>query len=111
MKLNGTLFILFGIALIIGGLIGFAKAGSIPSLIAGGASGVSILLLGTYTLKQSVLSENIALLLTLLLDIFFSFRLLKAKTFIPSGVMTLITSLVIVVVCLNIRKRMSKTIN
>ncbi|MDN3505534.1 MAG: TMEM14 family protein [Rhabdochlamydiaceae bacterium] len=111
MKLNGTLFFLFGALLIAGGAIGFIKAGSIISLVMGATLGLTICILAIYTLKGVVYCENCALVMTLLTDIFFAYRLLKAKSFFPAGIITIIASIFIIVSCISIRKRLSKTVN
>ena len=111
MKLNGTLFFLFGALLIAGGAMGFIKAGSIVSLATGGTLGLIICVLAIYTLKGVIYCENSALIMTLLTDIFFAYRLLKAKSFFPAGIIAIIASLIIIISCISIRKRLSKTIN
>ncbi len=111
MKINGWLFILFGALLIGGGTAGYIIAGSIPSIVCGTVLGITLCILGAKTLKESVVCENTALIVTLVVDLFFSYRLLKAKSFMPAGMMAIIASLIIIVACISIKKRLSKTLN
>ncbi|MCF7806488.1 MAG: TMEM14 family protein [Simkaniaceae bacterium] len=111
MKANGILFLIFSSLLILGGTMGYIKAHSTISLLTGSISGLSLALLGYKTLKGSVLYENLSLLLLLLLDVFFAYRLLKVKVFFPAGLMTFLSSVIIIIACISIRKRLSKTVN
>ena len=111
MKLTGVIFLFFGLLLIAGGMMGYSQAGSIASIVAGIFLGISLIILSVNVLRGSALSENIALVTTLFIDIFFSYRLLKAKAFMPAGLMTVIASAVIIAVCISIKKRLSKTLN
>lgn len=111
MKLSGTLFITLGCLLIVGGAIGFIKAGSYVSLICGLLLGIPLIILGFKTLKNSIMSENIALVITLITDIFFSYRLWTTKSLVPAGIMTIISTMVILLTCISIKRRASNSSN
>ena len=59
--------IAYGIIALIGGTIGFVKAGSMASLIAGGGSGVLLVIAGVLIGKKPKVGLGIALVLSLLL--------------------------------------------
>lgn len=76
-----------GVLVAIGGIIGFVKAKSKPSLISGVASGI---LLGVcYYVTQSDINTGLiaGFVLLTVLDIVFSIRFGKTKKFMPSGMM------------------------
>ncbi|MFA6212398.1 MAG: TMEM14 family protein [Candidatus Obscuribacterales bacterium] len=75
---------------LVGGIIGFKKAGSKASLIAGGIS--SVLLDACFALGFANMQAGFiaALVVTGLLDAFFAKRLMKSKKFMPSGMILLL---------------------
>jgi uncharacterized membrane protein (UPF0136 family) len=86
--LAGLAYLLFGIFSIVGGVVGFKKAQSRASLIAGGGAGVVLLVAAA-----SVLSGDVGLGLTvggvtsLLLGGRFIPAYLKTKKMMPQGIM------------------------
>lgn len=95
MNRKTILLIGYGILLLIGGLIGYLKAHSWPSLLMGGLSG-GLALLCAYTLQRGVaLAETASKLLSGCLMLFFSYRFLLTFKFFPSGLMAIISLLVL----------------
>lgn len=89
-KHRSALFVIaFGILIGIGGLIGYLKAHSMPSLIAGFVSGLALLVSGLAMMKKSVLGYFTACLLTALLLFFFGYRFLQTGKLAPTGIMAL----------------------
>ena len=77
----------YGVLSIVGGVMGYKKAGSQVSLISGTISGL-LLLIGAYLLFGGVLSGLILSgVVSLLLVIVFVMRLMKTKKFMPAGLM------------------------
>lgn len=107
MKTNGIIFIVLGSIVAIFGPVGFFLKGSIPSLISGLFFGPLLIFSGKKTIGKIISFETIGLITTFILDLFFSYRLLKTKLLFPSGIMALICTLVIAIVCANIKKRIS----
>lgn len=90
---------IYGVLLLIGGVMGFKKAGSKMSLIMGITSGV-LVFLGLYLAQQNPKNGYtlIALTAAFLTGIFIK-RLLKTKSFMPSGLLVL-ASMTALAVCL-----------
>ena len=89
-------YIVFGILSIVGGLIGFLKAGSKASLIAGGISGV--LLIVSAVLLRSNVTAGLVLggVISLALAGRFVPALLKGGAFMPAGLMSILSVISIV---------------
>ncbi len=73
--------------------MGFVKAKSKASLIAGGLSGVALLLAYMYSLQNLKDGLLAACGVTSLLTIVFAMRLAKTKKFMPSGMLLILTML------------------
>ncbi len=97
MKIAGWTTVIYGIIVFIGGLIGYAVAGSMASVVAGVAS--SILLLGSgigvVLGKRSAIIA--ALAVTLFLDGFFSYRFMLSFSFMPTGMMASLSLIALVI--------------
>jgi uncharacterized membrane protein (UPF0136 family) len=66
-KLAAGLTVAYGLTALIGGLIGFLKAGSVASLVAGGGSGVILLVAALLSSRRPKLGFGIALVVSVLL--------------------------------------------
>jgi len=91
-----------------GGLIGFIKAGSTPSLIAGIVSS-GLLFFATYLLEIKKENRGFILLtlLTLFLLVFFSYRFYLSQVFMPAGLMVILSLLQLGLLTLMKRKTIS----
>ena len=90
---NARLYLLlFGVLAIAGGIVGFAKAKSRPSLIAGSASGLLLLLAG-YLVGTA--SARAGLLLGLVVSLALAGRFVpgftKSRKLMPAGLMALLS--------------------
>jgi uncharacterized membrane protein (UPF0136 family) len=84
-------FIVFGVLTIAGGVMGYVKAGSNASLIAGSISGI-LLLLAAYLLPQNLTAGLVtALLVSLLLAIRFLPIFIRTGKVMPAGMMALLS--------------------
>lgn len=92
---------IYGVLLAVGGLIGYFKAGSRPSLIAGLLSAVAAFGALGLTIGRSQLGPPLGLLLGLVLFVLFGYRY-AAKTgkFMPSGLLAIVSLVVMVVMLL-----------
>lgn len=89
LELTRFYFFIFGVLTIAGGVMGFVKAKSRPSLIAGGISGVALLLAG-YLIGTGT-NTRIGLFLGLIVSFALAGRFvgafLKTKKVMPAGLM------------------------
>jgi len=76
---------------LIGGLIGFLRAGSFPSLMMSGIFSILLFCCSFSIFKKSVLGHVITLMLTSFLLVFFGFRFFQKPTFMPAGLMILLS--------------------
>jgi uncharacterized membrane protein (UPF0136 family) len=111
MRINGILYIVYALLLTIGGMTGYLIKGSLPSLIAAITCGPLLLFIGLRTLGSHLKTETAGLLVVLLLDVFFTYRLIKTASFMPAGLFVILSTLLILTVCYNIKKRISKMPN
>lgn len=91
--------LVLSILVLIGGIIGYTKAKSKASLIAGTVSSVLLAVSFAYALSDPLHGLMAGLVVTVLLDVVFIMRLIKTKKFMPSGmmiIMCLITQGIIV---------------
>ena len=91
MPLSICLILVYATIIFAGGLIGYLKAGSKPSLIAGVVS--AALLAGTawFSWSNEVQALWIAGGIAALLSLVFLMRFLKTRSFMPSGMMLLVS--------------------
>lgn len=90
-------FIIFGLLTIVGGVIGFVKAGSTASIIAGSISGI-LLIVAAYLLPgQVVLGLAIAGVVSLLLAGRFILAFMKTGQAMPAGLMSVLSVIGVIV--------------
>jgi len=89
---------IYAVLLAVGGLIGYKKAGSRPSLIAGSISAVAALLALGLSVGNNRWGVPLGLLLATSLFVLFGYRYaVKTRKFMPSGLLA-IASLVVLAV-------------
>lgn len=94
---------IYGVLLAVGGLIGFLKAGSRPSLIAGMLSAIGVFAALGLTIGQSQLGPPLGMLLAVCLFVLFGYRYaVKTGKFMPSGLLAVISLVVLGVMILTI---------
>ncbi|MEY2481514.1 MAG: hypothetical protein QOK24_42 [Verrucomicrobiota bacterium] len=84
-------FIVFGLLTIVGGVIGFVKAGSTASIIAGSISGIALIVAAFVLPGNLVLGLAIAGLVSILLAGKFIPAFLKTGQVMPAGLMSLLS--------------------
>lgn len=92
--LGQVALLVYAVLLGAGGLIGFLKAGSRPSLIAGGVSG-AIALVSLALTYLGGLGFWLGLILAVAMTITFSLRFRKTGKFMPSGLLAGVSVLMI----------------
>ena len=90
-------FIVFGLLTIVGGIIGYASKGSVPSIIAGSISGI-LLLLGAFLLPNHFAAGlGVAMIVSLLLAGQFVPKFIQTGKAMPAGMMSILSVIGIVV--------------
>lgn len=84
-------FILFGILTIVGGVIGYVKAGSTASIIAGSISGI-LLLAAAFLLPQYLAGGlGLAVIVSLLFAVQFIPKFIQTGKAMPAGMMSILS--------------------
>lgn len=87
----------YGILAIVGGIIGYIQATSIVSLLSGSISGLLLISAAFFQLQGHTWGSILAVLVTAVLVVFFAFRLIKTRKFMPAGLMTILGMLALAV--------------
>ena len=91
-----TVLWIYIVLLLVGGLIGFLKAGSKVSLITSAISAAALILTTIPGLFTPRFGRGLAEVIMVALLVVFAIRLSKTKNFMPSGLMLVITLLALV---------------
>lgn len=93
-------FIIFGLLTIVGGIIGFVRAGSTASIIAGSISGI-LLLLAAFLLPSNIAAAlALAAIVSILLAGRFLPAFIKTGALMPAGMMSLLSVIGLIVAIL-----------
>ena len=96
MNTASTIVLIYAVLVIIGGVFGFVKAASRPSLIGGVAGGLALLIAAWGLGHHQSWGLPVALALTLALLVFFVLRYVRTRAFMPGGLMTVLSLLALV---------------
>jgi len=96
-----TVLWIYIVLLVVGGLIGFLKAGSKVSLITSAVAAAALIVTAIPNLLSPGVARALANIIMAALLVTFALRLAKTKKFMPAGLMLLIT--IIVLALRNIR--------
>ena len=80
----------YGILAIVGGIIGYIQARSKVSLLSGSISGLLLVLAAYFQLQGQTWGSILAVIVTAVLVVVFTVRLVKTRKFIPAGLMTIL---------------------
>ena len=88
--------IVFGILTIAGGVIGYVKAGSMPSIIAGSISGILLLVAAFLLPDYRVAGLAVGLIISLLLAGQFIPKFIRTGKVMPAGMMSILSAIGII---------------
>jgi len=92
---------IYALLLAVGGLIGYLKAGSRPSLIAGMVSALAALAALGLSAGNNRLGVSLGMLLSIALFLLFGYRYaVKTRKFMPSGLLAVVSLVVLAVMFL-----------
>jgi uncharacterized membrane protein (UPF0136 family) len=87
----------YGVLVLVGGIIGYFQAKSKVSLLSGGICGLLIIVAALCQLQGLTWGLTLAALITGILVVFFAFRLVKTRKFMPGGLMMILGTLALAV--------------
>lgn len=90
------IIVVYGVLVALGGILGYVKAKSIPSLVFGVASGIALLVCGWLASSHDVNGIRGAIVIGLLLGIFFGLRYASTCKLMPAGLMTVLSLLAVI---------------
>lgn len=105
MKLAGWITVIYALIVIAGGIMGYIKADSTASLLMGSIFGLLLLLSAIGIITHIYLTAYLAILLTLILDAFFTYRWLITFKFMPAGLMSIISFVVLIILSVLVKSR------
>ena len=89
-------FIVFGVLTIVGGVIGYVKAGSVASIIAGSITGVLLLVAAFLLPEHRAVGLATAFIISLLLAGQFIPKFLRTGRIMPAGMMSILIAIGII---------------
>jgi len=107
-KTKKTTWVIFAYALciLIGGIMGHRFSSSKASLISGIVFGSLLLAASGLMFQRKPIGNWMALILAITLEGFFTWRFAKTLNFLPSGLLSLISLFVIILISLKVGKRL-----
>jgi len=97
MKYKGISVLIYAFLVLIGGILGYVKAQSAVSLMTGVLSSMFLCASAFGILKERTIGFFFASLLTLALGIFFTYRLIQTHSFMPAGMMCILSLIVLII--------------
>jgi uncharacterized membrane protein (UPF0136 family) len=104
MQTTAAVAIIYGLLVLAGGLMGYRKARSTPSLMAGLSFGIALVVSGFYVWHGERMGLKAALALSSALLIVMGIRFAKTKKFMPSGLVTILSLAALIVFALALGK-------
>jgi len=90
-------FLVFGALTIIGGIIGYVKAGSLPSIIAGAITGVLLLVAGFLLPEHRAAGIATAFVVSFVLAAQFVPKFIRTGKMMPAGMMSILSVIGLIV--------------
>ena len=105
MRKTTIIVIVYAIAVLIGGIVGYCKAASLPSLISGSSFGLLLLLSALIMHRKKEWGYWMAFFLSVILQGFFTWRFAKSLNFFPAGFLSFVSLFVIIILALTLHKQ------
>ncbi|MBT3601976.1 MAG: TMEM14 family protein [Candidatus Latescibacteria bacterium] len=102
--------VIYGVLLIVGGVMGKVKGNSSASLVAGGLTGVAALSGFWQSLSDPLLGFMVGAMVGLLLTGIFVSRFARSRQFMPAGLI-LLMSLIVGLLCMLARQEVEASLN
>jgi uncharacterized membrane protein (UPF0136 family) len=90
-------FIVFGVLTVAGGVVGYVKAGSVASIIAGSITGVLLLVAAFLLSERRAIGLATAFIISLLLAAQFAPKFIRTGRVMPAGMMSILSVIGIIV--------------
>jgi uncharacterized membrane protein (UPF0136 family) len=84
-------FLVFGVLTIAGGILGYVKAGSVASIIAGSITGVLLLVAAFLLPEHRAIGLATAFIISLLLAAQFAPKFIRTGRIMPAGMMSILS--------------------
>lgn len=107
MKLKATATLIYSLFVITGGLMGYIKANSLPSLVMGSIFGLLLLFCAIAIFRESVLGHFSAIGIGFILLAFFTYRFFQTYALMPAGLMIVLSVGLLVVLLLKANNALS----
>ena len=93
MKWQALVVLIYALFIVLGGLIGYVKAHSHPSLIIGVSTGILLIISSLGIYNGALWGLILSFILTSLLIFFFGYRFYISQSFFPAGIMTIFSTI------------------
>jgi uncharacterized membrane protein (UPF0136 family) len=90
-------FIVFGVLTIAGGVVGYVKAGSVASIVAGAIAGVLLLVAAFLLPEHRAIGLATAFIISLLLAVQFVPKFIRIGRVMPAGMMSILSVIGVIV--------------
>ena len=108
MRAAAWITLIYGLFILMGGIIGHLKAASTTSLVVGIIASVLIFFSAFGMLKDHLFPCYFGIIFMLFLDAFFTYRWLLTMRFFPPGMMALLSLVTLIAVVLLVRKHLRR---
>jgi uncharacterized membrane protein (UPF0136 family) len=103
MRRASYLVLIYGILILVGGIAGYIRAHSLPSLVMGGVFGILLLIGSVNMMKERKWGFYLSWACAVILTAFFGYRSAMGAPLVPTGLLAMISFLMTVRLSLNYR--------
>lgn len=103
--MQAILMMIYGVLLLIGGLMGYLKAQSSASLIMGGIFAIMSFVCAVAIYKEKIWGIYLSFAISLFLAFFFGYRFYSSLKWMPAGMMLIVSALLfLILLCKHMKK-------